>query len=97
MISALIIFALDVTAQDNEVIGFARMRDDGTIAYYPYNENVMADGQAIIKPDDDNYQKILEHIGGLKIGEGKPVPPWPKENEIHNKSLKSGTPQGGAP
>lgn len=41
---------------------------------------VMA-GDALImyKPDDPKYKETLEHLGGLKIGEEKPVPPWPEK------------------
>jgi hypothetical protein len=36
-------------------------------------------GDALLKykPQDAEYRRILEHIGGLKPGETKPVPPWP--------------------
>ena len=29
-------------------------------------------------PDHKEYQNILEHLGGLKPGESKPVPRWPE-------------------
>jgi hypothetical protein len=31
------------------------------------------------KPQDEEYQKILDHVGGLKVGETKAVSPWPEK------------------
>lgn len=36
-------------------------------------------GRVTYKPADPQYKDILKHLGGLKVGEKKPVPPW-KDN-----------------
>ncbi len=30
----------------------------------------------VYKPDDPMYDKTIRHVGGLKPGETKSVPPW---------------------
>ena len=50
------------------------MAPDGTITL------TLQQGQAAAalayKPGDPNYARILSHLGGLKPGQHKPVPPW---------------------
>src|SRR5690242_1208510 len=66
-------------------IGMARMLPDGTILI-----GVAAGGgdraQAVLelKPGDTQYQPVLDHIGGLKPGETKPIPPWPEPAPQHS-------------
>jgi hypothetical protein len=36
----------------------------------------MGDAQFVYPPSHPNYAAILRHLGGLKPGESKPVPPW---------------------
>lgn len=38
-------------------------------------------GDALIRypPEHPQYNYVLNHIGGLKPGESKPVPPFPKQ------------------
>jgi hypothetical protein len=31
----------------------------------------------MLMPGDTQYQPLLDHVGGLKPGESKPIPPWP--------------------
>lgn len=68
--------------QDGKSIGTATMKDDGTIIMMLRAEDpsggAMGDAMFIYKPDDPKYQEILKHLGGLKPGETKPVPPWPE-------------------
>jgi len=55
------------------------MAEDGTITL-----QLRAEGPAGIRGDalmtysksDPKYSAILKHLGGLKPGEEKPVPPW---------------------
>ena len=71
------------TAQKS--IGVARMLDDGTILV-----GVAAGGgdraQAVLQlmPGDTPYQPLLDHIGGLKPGETKSIPPWPEPAPQHS-------------
>jgi hypothetical protein len=66
---------------DLEYIGSATMSVDGTITVHLTRT---ADGQFLqgtftYAVGDPDYQKTLDHIGGLKPGETKPVRPWPEK------------------
>jgi len=37
----------------------------------------VAETQVEIAPADPRYADIRRHIGGLEVGQHKPVPPWP--------------------
>jgi hypothetical protein len=39
----------------------------------------IGDAMVVYKPGDPKYQETLEHLGGMKPGEEKSVPPWPEE------------------
>ena len=61
-------------------IGQATMRPDGTLelklrATGP--GGMFGDALVTYAPSDENYQKVLQHLGGLKPGEVKPVLPFP--------------------
>jgi hypothetical protein len=56
------------------------MEADGTVVLYLRAEGVggsIGDARLVYAPTHKDYRKILEHLGGLKPGERKPVPPWP--------------------
>ena len=61
-------------------IGVATMKQDGTIVLQLRAEqpNITGDSLILYPPNDPNYAKILKHIGGLRPGETKNVPPWPE-------------------
>jgi hypothetical protein len=66
---------------DAASIGSARMKPDGTIvlqlrATDPAS-GATGDAQFEYPPGHPQYKEVLKHIGGLKPGEEKPVPPWP--------------------
>lgn len=61
-------------------IGIATMKEDGTIRVVYKTEGTIGLAANVVieyKPKDEEYQKIIDHIGGLKVGETKRVPPWP--------------------
>ena len=61
-------------------IGSATMDVDGTIVLLLRAEgpgNVHGDARLVYPPGHKDYRMVLDHIGGLKPGETKPVPPWP--------------------
>jgi hypothetical protein len=68
-----------VQAQQSErkVIGQAAMRDDGTIVMDLRMEDpksgAIGDARVTYPPGDPSYQATLDHLGGLKPGEIKPV------------------------
>jgi hypothetical protein len=56
------------------------MTPDGTImldlrAEGPGGDH--GDARIVYPPNHKDYQMILKHLGGLKPGETKPVPPFP--------------------
>ena len=63
-------------------IGSARMEQDGTIVLQLRAEGQKElTGDALFRysPNNPDYKNILRHVGGLKKGEAKPVPPWPEK------------------
>ncbi len=84
MILALVVLAV-LTAGSlpplPDSIGVATMSADGTITLRLRAESddgkTVGDGQLIYRPGDPKYGEVLRHLGGLKPGESKSVPPWP--------------------
>jgi hypothetical protein len=70
--------ATPTTAQPAS-IGSAYMKDDGTIQLMlrAEGDGAIGDAMFLYPPDHPEYAEILAHLGGLKPGESKPVPPWP--------------------
>lgn len=65
-------------------IGNAKMEEDGTIildlrAVGPKGE--VGRGQFVYPTSHPQYKYILDHLGGLKPKENKPVPPFPEEKK----------------
>ena len=62
-------------------VGVARMLESGTILIGIRGPGVDGPLQAVlmIEPGDTNYQQIIDHVGGLKPGETKSIPPWPNQ------------------
>ena len=60
-------------------IGSATMKNDGTIVLQLRAEGPDAIGDALLlyPPNHPEYNSILKHIGPIKPGENKPIPPWP--------------------
>lgn len=71
------------TEQPPSSIGVATMKRDGTIVM-----NLRAEGpdgtigEAVVQyaPSDKEYAGVLQHLGGLRPGEHKMVPPWSSPN-----------------
>lgn len=61
-------------------IGDATMDKEGTIRVRIRMMGGMnADGGVTYKKDSEHYDSILKHLGGMKPGDIKLVPPWPDE------------------
>ncbi len=61
-------------------IGSARMLPDGTIVMKLRASGpggAIGDAQVTYPKTHPNYQEVLKHLGGMKPGEEKQVPPWP--------------------
>lgn len=65
---------------DAEPIGVATLRDDGTIVLDLYARGPGPSGtaRAVYPPGHPQYDAVLAHVGGLRAGEQKLVPPWPE-------------------
>jgi hypothetical protein len=59
-------------------IGAATMTRDGAITLRLRAEGpgMTGEGTLVYKRGDARYDDVLRHIGGIKPGETKPVPPW---------------------
>jgi hypothetical protein len=64
-------------------VGVATMKADGTLSLQlrSWDHGMVAEALQVVKPDDAEYQNILEHLGGLKPGESKPIPEFPPKGE----------------
>jgi hypothetical protein len=61
-------------------IGHATMSADGTITLHlvgDIKDNIVHSTRNV-SPNDPMYKEVKQHIGGIKPGQTKPVPPWPK-------------------
>jgi hypothetical protein len=60
-------------------IGTARMLPDGTLELDLIATAGSTRGHARLTypPAHAEYKRVLEHLGGMRPGEEKPVPPWP--------------------
>ena len=68
------------TPAAGKAIGVATMLPNGIILVGvsgPDSERARA--VLMVEPGDTNYQAIIDHVGGLKPGETKPIPPWPDQ------------------
>lgn len=65
--------------KDEKSIGVATMLADRTILVGVPGPEPGSRARAVlmVEPGDTNYQTIIDHVGGLKPGETKPIPPWP--------------------
>ena len=63
----------------SESIGTAYMLPDGAIVLTLRASgpgSIIGDAQFKYIPSDPKYQDMLRHLGGLRPGETKAVPPW---------------------
>jgi hypothetical protein len=79
-------------------IGVATMLANGTILIGIGGGPDLDRARAVlmVEPGDTNYQSIVDHVGGLKPGESKPIPPWPDQPtpEPRKNDAEDGTPRG---
>jgi hypothetical protein len=71
-----------ITKPDSSTsIGTATMLEDGTLELrlIARDSGIVGHGTLRYPPAHREYKEILRHVGGLKPGEIKPVPPWPEK------------------
>ena len=64
---------------EEETVGTALMTADGTIRLclrVTGEGGRIGDAEFTYPPQHPEYQRILKHLGGLQVGQEKPVPPW---------------------
>lgn len=69
------------TVSPRESIGTATMENDGTIVLQLRAEGpgrLVGDARVTYPKSHKEYDNILKHLGGLRPGESKPVPPFPE-------------------
>jgi hypothetical protein len=66
-----------------ESIGVASIDSEGTLHLRLKSSGPGPAGEAYImyKKTDKNYAEVIAHIGGIKPGEFKSVPPWKEQSE----------------
>jgi hypothetical protein len=81
-------------------IGVARMLADGTLELDLRGPGG-AEARLVYPPTHAKYKETLAHLGGMKPGEEKPVPPWPDpwdaskvEAAAHAHAAKKGWKKG---
>jgi len=57
-------------------IGVVRMLADRTIMV-GVGSGDRAQAVLMLRPGDTQYQPLIDHVGGLKPGDTKSIPPWP--------------------
>jgi hypothetical protein len=68
------------SATPEESIGVATMEADGTIVLMlraTAPGGLLGEAQLRYPKGHEQYDAVLKHLGGLRPGESKPVPPWP--------------------
>jgi len=67
-----------IPCEDIDSVGRAKMSADGTITLQLRSlwPDPIAESELVYPPDDPQYGEIKHHLGGIKPGESKPVPPW---------------------
>ena len=60
-------------------VGAAKMSSDGVITLQLWSQDGpnIAEAMVRIRPGEPRYEETLRHLGGLKPGEAKAIPPWP--------------------
>jgi len=72
--------AAAASAGSGPPVGTAKLEEDGTLVLTLYTRGPMhGQTQKKYAKDDPKREEILKHVGGLKPGEEKLVPPWPDD------------------
>ena len=69
-----------ISGETAVTIGIASMSADRMITVMLRAENgksVVGDAAFFMNPGHKDYEKTIQHVGGLKPGQTKPYPAWP--------------------
>jgi hypothetical protein len=66
-------------------VGVASMEKDGSLRmqYRSIDHGMVAEAQELVPKDDSKHKQYLDHLGGLKVGESKPIPEFPPTGESY--------------
>ena len=66
-----------IRCEDLDSVGTAQMSAAGAITLHLHSLWPEPKAEAVLtyEPDDPQYEEIKHHLGGIKPGESKPVPP----------------------
>jgi hypothetical protein len=70
----------EAPTRTGDIIGSVVMRPDHSLSMRLRSvqcDGTLAEGILEIKPAEENYQVVIDHVGGLQPNETKPVPAWP--------------------
>jgi hypothetical protein len=84
LLTSVSVYSADNSAESKS-IGTAEMKQNGTIVLLLRPESDDGSVGNVIfaySPDDNDYKKILKHLGGLKPGESKLIKPWPENEKL---------------
>lgn len=65
-------------------VGSAYMKPDGTLEMRLRTETedgTIGEAFLVIPPADPRYKDMVAHLGGIKPGEGRAIPPFPAPEE----------------
>jgi hypothetical protein len=67
-----------ILCEDIDSVGRATMSADGTITLQLRSlwPDPIVESELVFPPEDLQYEEIKHHLGGIKPGESKPVPPF---------------------
>lgn len=65
-------------SEKQDSVGVATMDQTGVIRLQlrSIDHGMIAEALKIVRPDDADYESLVKHLGGLKPGESKPIPPF---------------------
>ena len=67
-----------------ENVGSAYMQPDGTLEMSLRTETqdgTIGEALLVVAKDDPRYADMVKHLGGIKPGEGRAIPPFPAPEE----------------
>jgi hypothetical protein len=70
------------SAQEPENVGNAFMKSDGVLEMMlrtVARSGAIGETMMVVEPNDSRYKAMVAHLGGIKPGEARAIPPFPAE------------------
>jgi len=71
----------DPDSEEPTSVGMAEMERDGTLKMHLRTETgdgTIGEALLVVAPNDKRYADMVRHLGGLKPGEARAIPPFPE-------------------